>query len=74
LRIDLLVEGCIVVELKAIEQIHPVHLVQVMTYLILSGSPIGLSMNFNAPSLRQGLRRLDHPTYHPLRPRPLSLP
>jgi GxxExxY protein len=71
LKIDLLVEGCVVIELKAIEQIHPVHLAQVMTYLILSSSPIGLLMNFNASSIRKGLRRLDHPKYHAVRPRPL---
>ena len=54
-------EGCVVVELKAIEQIHPVHLAQVITYLKLSGYPVGLIMNFNVTSLRAGLRRLDHP-------------
>jgi GxxExxY protein len=61
LRIDLLVEGRVVVELKAVERLHPVHLAQVITYLKLTGHPIGLLMNFNAPSLRAGLRRLEHP-------------
>jgi GxxExxY protein len=61
LKLDVLVEGCVVVELKAIEQIHPVHLAQVSTYLKLSGCPVGLIMNFNVTSLRAGLRRLDHP-------------
>lgn len=61
LKLDLLVEGCVVVELKSVEAIHPIHLAQVMTYLRLTGYPAGLLMNFNVPSLRSGLRRLDHP-------------
>lgn len=61
LKLDLLVEGCVVVELKAVEAIHPIHLAQVMTYLKLTGYPAGLLMNFNVTSLRSGLRRLDHP-------------
>jgi GxxExxY protein len=61
LKLDLMVEGRLVVELKAIEQIHPVHLAQVITYLKLTGCPAGLLMNFNTTSLRAGLKRLDHP-------------
>ena len=61
LRLDLLVEGCLIVELKAIDAIHSVHLAQVLTYLRLTGHPAGLLMNFNVTSLRSGLRRLDHP-------------
>jgi GxxExxY protein len=61
LKLDLLVEGCLVVELKTVEALHPVHLAQVMTYLKLTGHPAGLLMNFNVTSLRAGLRRLDHP-------------
>jgi GxxExxY protein len=61
LKLDLLVEGCVVVELKAVEQLHPVYLAQVITYLKLTGCPAGLLMNFNNVSLRSGLRRLDHP-------------
>jgi GxxExxY protein len=61
LELDLLVEGCIVVELKAVERIHPIHLAQVITYLKLTGYPAGLLMNFNATTLRAGLKRLDHP-------------
>jgi GxxExxY protein len=61
LKIDLLVEECVVVELKAIDRIHPVHLAQVITYLTLTGSPAGLLLNFNAPTLKAGLKRLDHP-------------
>ena len=61
LKLDLLVEGCLVVELKAVEALHPVHSAQVLTYLRLTGFPAGLLMNFNVTSLRAGLRRLDHP-------------
>ena len=61
LMIDLLVEGRLVLELKAVEHIIPVHLAQVITYLKLTGCPAGLLMNFHTTSLRSGLRRLVHP-------------
>lgn len=61
LKLDLLIEGCVVVELTAVEALHPVHSSQVLTYLRLTGFPAGLLMNFNVTSLRAGLRRLDHP-------------
>ena len=64
LKLDLVVGGCIVVELKAVEHMHPVYLAQVITYLKLTGYPAGLLMNFNSASLRTGLRRLDHPDLH----------
>jgi GxxExxY protein len=69
LTLDLLVGGCVVVELKAVEQLHPVYLAQVITYLKLTGCPAGLLLNFNNASLRNGLRRLDHPDlYKPKQP------
>ena len=61
LEIDLLVEDVLIVEVKAVERIHPVHLAQVITYLKLTGRRAGLLMNFNTTSLRTGLKRLDHP-------------
>jgi GxxExxY protein len=61
LRLDLLVNDCIVVELKAVEALHPIHSVQVITYLKISGYPAGLLMNFNSMTLKAGLKRLDHP-------------
>jgi len=61
LRLDLLVDDRIIVELKAVERIHPVHLSQVITYLKLTNHPAGLIMNFNVTSLRSGIRRLNHP-------------
>jgi GxxExxY protein len=63
LKLDLLVENCVVVELKAVERIHPVHLAQVITYLKLTGCPAGLLLNFNATTLRSGLRRLNRPDH-----------
>jgi len=56
-RIDILVERRIVVELKAIEQIAPIHEAVVLTYLKLSGNHVGLWLNFNVPVLKEGVRR-----------------
>jgi len=64
LKLDLLINDCIVVELKAVESLHPVHSAQVITYLKISGYPAGLLMNFNSTTLKAGLRRLDHPDRH----------
>ncbi|RPI50183.1 MAG: GxxExxY protein, partial [Acidobacteria bacterium] len=50
-----------IVELKAVESIHPIHLSQVITYLKLTGCPTGLIMNFNVSALKSGIRRVDHP-------------
>lgn len=63
LKLDLFVEGRVVVELKAVERLHPIHLAQVITYLKLTGCPAGLLMNFNATTLKGGLKRLDHPEW-----------
>jgi GxxExxY protein len=60
LKLDL-VESCVIVELKTVERLHPVHLAQVITYLKLTGCPVGLLMNFNSTTLKAGLKRLDHP-------------
>jgi GxxExxY protein len=61
LKIDILVNGRLVIEVKAVERLLPVHKAQVVTYLKLTGCPAGLLLNFNATSLRAGLHRLDHP-------------
>lgn len=61
LEIDILVEGCVVVEVKAVEKLHAVHAAQVITYLKLAACPVGLLMNFNATTLKAGLKRLEHP-------------
>ncbi len=57
-----MVEGRLVVEVKAVEQLLPVHLAQVITYLKLLRLPVGLLVNFHVPVLREGLRRLVNPT------------
>ncbi|MDZ4672816.1 MAG: GxxExxY protein [Gemmatimonadota bacterium] len=58
LRVDLLVEGRIVVELKSVEQILPVHTKQVLTYLRLLQLPVGLLINFGGATLKEGVRRV----------------
>jgi GxxExxY protein len=61
-RIDLIVEELIVVELKAVEALLPVHQSQVLTYLKMTESPAGLLINFNVPRLMDGVRRLVNPS------------
>ena len=61
LKIDLLVDGRLIVEIKAVDRLHPVFQAQVITYLKLTGHPAALLLNFNATTLRAGLKRLDHP-------------
>ena len=56
-KIDLLVEDEVIVELKAVESILPVHEAQILTYLKLSGKQIGLLLNFNTKLLKDGIRR-----------------
>ena len=56
-RLDLLVEGQVVVELKTVEQLTDVHEAQVLTYLKLSNCKVGLLINFNVKVLRYGIRR-----------------
>jgi GxxExxY protein len=57
-RIDFLVENCVIVELKAVEKLLPVHTAQLLSYLKLTGHQVGLLLNFNVPHLRQGVRRI----------------
>ena len=57
LRLDLLVGGRIVVELKAVDELHPVHFAQLLTYLRLSNKRLGFLINFNVPRLLDGLHR-----------------
>jgi len=58
LRIDMWVERQVVVELKAVERILPVHEAQLLTYLRLSKTRLGLLINFNVPVLKDGLKRM----------------
>jgi GxxExxY protein len=57
-RIDLIVEEKVIIEVKSVEELNPVHLAQIMTYLKLSGCRIGLLINFNVQYLKDGLRRV----------------
>jgi iron complex transport system substrate-binding protein len=57
-RLDLLVDGQLIVELKSVEAIHPVHPKQLLTYLRLMNLPLGLLINFGAPLLKAGLKRV----------------
>ncbi|MEI6103785.1 MAG: GxxExxY protein [Methanothrix sp.] len=58
LRVDLLVEGCLVVELKSVETLAPVHPKQLLTYLRLLNLPIGLLINFGAATFKEGAKRV----------------
>jgi GxxExxY protein len=57
-RMDVVVDGKIVLEIKAVEQVAPIHKAQLLTYLRLTGHRVGLLMNFNAITLKDGLHRL----------------
>ncbi len=57
-RIDLLVESCIVLEIKSIDALADIHLAQIITYLKLSGCKLGLLVNFNVEHLKYGIRRV----------------
>ena len=56
-RIDVIVEDLVIIELKAIERVLPVHEAQLLTYLRLTHNPVGLLLNFNVPLLKDGITR-----------------
>ena len=58
LRPDVLIENTLLVEVKAVETIHPVHHAQVLTYLKLLNLRLGLLINFNVPVIRKGIKRV----------------
>ena len=57
-RIDLLVEKQIILELKAVTEVAPIHQAQVMTYLKLSGLKLGILLNFNVQDMKKGIKRI----------------
>jgi GxxExxY protein len=57
-KLDVVVGGKIVVELKTVDEIMPIHEAQILTYLKLSRLPVGLLINFNVPMLKQGIKRI----------------
>ena len=57
-RLDFLVEKTVVLEIKAVEGLQPIHQAQLLTYLKLGGWPVGLLINFNVPVLKKGIKRM----------------
>jgi len=57
-RIDLLVEDRIIVEIKSVDSLNEIHLAQILTYMKLSGCKLGLLVNFNVKSLKNGIKRV----------------
>lgn len=57
-RADLIVNELVIIELKSVEQIHPVHPKQLLTYLKLTGRKLGLLINFNVPLIKNGITRI----------------
>ena len=57
-RADLIVEDKVIVELKSVETIHPVHKKQILTYLRLANKKVGLLINFNVPLIKDGITRV----------------
>ena len=60
LRLDMLVDNCVIIELKAIEKLIPIHEAQVLTYLKLTGHRVGLLINFNSCQIKDGIKRVVH--------------
>ena len=58
LRVDILVEDCIIIELKSAETTAPVHLKQLLTYLRLTNTRLGLLLNFGCATMKQGIHRI----------------
>jgi GxxExxY protein len=59
-KLDLVVENIVVVELKSVDSLHPIHEAQLLTYLRLGGWNVGLLLNFNVAVLKDGIRRRVH--------------
>jgi GxxExxY protein len=57
-RLDLVVSDCVIVELKAISKLLPIHEAQLLSYLKLSGHRVGLLINFHVPRLKDGIKRM----------------
>ena len=58
LRLDVLVEDLVICELKAVEEVHPVFLAQLLSYLKLTGKRLGFLINFNVPVIKHGIKRV----------------
>jgi len=78
-RIDLIINGRLLIELKSIDAVQPIHRVQVTTYLRLLKLPLGFLIHFNVPLIKEGITRVinlddqkDYPLAEPERPQPFS--
>jgi GxxExxY protein len=58
LRLDVFVENCLLLELKSVQEILPIHKAQLMSYMKLIGVPLGLIINFHEPKLTEGVTRM----------------
>ncbi len=65
-RLDMLVEDQVVVEVKAVDRLMPIHDAQILSYLRLSGRPLGLIINFNVRTLKNGVRRFVNSSHLPV--------
>jgi GxxExxY protein len=59
-RLDVVVAGMLILELKACDRLEPIHEAQLLTYLKLTGIKVGLLINFNVPVLRDGIKRISN--------------
>lgn len=59
-RLDLLVQGCVIIEIKAVDKLHPVSNAQVLTYLKLMNLRLGFLINFNVKLIKDGIKRIIH--------------
>jgi GxxExxY protein len=57
-RVDLLVDGQLIIEVKSVERLSPLHSKQLLTYIRLANQPVGLLMNFGSETFREGVRRI----------------
>lgn len=57
-RLDFLVEDLVILDLKAVDQLASIHSAQMISYLSITGKPLGLLINFHVPALRHGIKRI----------------
>jgi GxxExxY protein len=65
-RLDVVVNETVIVEVKSVRRLAPIHQAQLLTYLKLTGCPAGLLLNFNVPLMKQGIKRMLNPKPGPV--------
>jgi len=65
-RLDVVVNETVIIEVKSVKRLAPIHQAQILTYLKLTGCPAGLLLNFNVPLMKQGIKRLLNPKPGPV--------